>query len=117
MKIDHFLNFKRDVIRENIVVFELLKGKITHENRLVSEKKKKEGRSPMKIRPIFELQKGHVTHENRLVYEKRQVAHKNRPVFYLKKGRSPVKIDHFLKRGGLPVKYTNFLILEKTGRS
>jgi len=85
MKIDHFLNFKRDVIRENIVVFELLKGQITHENILVSEK--------------------------------RQVAHKNRPVFYLKKGRSPVKIDHFLKRGGLPVKYTNFLILEKTGRS
>ena len=41
MKIDHFLNFKRDVIRENIVVFELLKGQITHENRLVSEKKKK----------------------------------------------------------------------------
>jgi hypothetical protein len=44
MKIDHFLNFKRDVIRENIVVFELLKGQITHENRLVSEKKNKKKR-------------------------------------------------------------------------
>jgi len=50
MKIYHFLNFKRDVIRENIVVFELLKGKITYENRLVSGKKKKR-------RPV--------THENK----------------------------------------------------
>ena len=53
MKIDHFLNFKRDVIRENIVVFELLKGQITHENILVSEKKNKKKRRQ-------------VTHENKI---------------------------------------------------
>jgi len=77
MKIDHFLNFKRDVIRENIVVFELLKGQITHENRLVSEKRQ----VAHKNRPVFYLKKGR---------SPVKIDH------FLKRGGLPVKYTNFL---------------------